>query len=391
MSDDKPSTRLIHTRGPRLDPPVVNPPLERASTVLFEDPEKLYGTKPSYARMGLGVHRELEAALAGLEGAAHVQLAPSGLAACALAIASVVEAGDHVLIADTLYGPTRRFCEQRLAKMGVTVTRFSPRIGGDIGALFEANTRAVYLESPGSLTFEIMDTPALVAAAEARGIYTIIDNTWSAGVYHQPLALGADLSVQALTKYAVGHADAFGGAVMAGNASVAGKLQACAEEWGITLGPEEAYLALRGLRTLPTRLAAHDRAAREIAGWLAGRCEVERILHPAFESHPDHALWARDFSGACGLFGFILHAQPEGAVNAFLRELRLFGMGFSWGGFESLLIPCDPQLKRLPGDWTETRAGSLMRMHVGLEDPGDLIADLERAMRHLKAPGGRDQ
>ncbi|NBC20261.1 MAG: cystathionine beta-lyase [Alphaproteobacteria bacterium] len=385
VSENKPSTRLIHTRGPRLDPPVVNPPLERASTVLFDDPERLYADKPSYARMGLGVHRELEAALSALEGGQGVQLAPSGLAACALAIACLVEAGDHVLIADTLYGPTRRFCEKRLKRMGVEVTRFPPRIGRGIERLFQPNTRAVYLESPGSLTFEIMDTPALVEAAGSRDIYTVIDNTWSGGLYHQPLALGVDLSVQALTKYAIGHADGFGGAVMARSAAVAQNVSECAGEWGIALGPEEAWLALRGLRTLSTRLRAHDESARKLAAWLEARPEVARLIHPAFDSHPDHAIWKRDFTGASGLFGFVLQPQPDGAVNAFLRALDLFGMGFSWGGFESLLIPCDPQLRRLPGDWTQERPGPLMRIHVGLEDPDDLIADLEAAMQHLSA------
>ena len=383
MSQHKPSTRLIQTRGPRLDPPVVNPPLERASTVLFEDADKLYADKPSYARMGLGVQRELEAALATLEGAEGVQLAPSGLAACALAIASLVRAGDHVLICDTLYGPTRRFCEKRLERMGVEVARFHPRIGAGIEAMFRENTRAIYLESPGSLTFEIPDTPAIVAAASKHDIRTVMDNTWSGGLYHQPLSLGVDLSVQALTKYAVGHADAFGGAVMAATAPLADEVAMCAQDWGIALGPEEAYVALRGLRTLPTRLSAHDASARQVAAWLKARPEVAQLLHPAFDCHRDHELWQRDFTGATGLFGVILHPQPDGAVNAFLREVSLFAMGFSWGGFESLLIPCDPQLKRLAGDWTQQRAGPLMRIHVGLEDTGDLIADLERAMRHL--------
>lgn len=383
VSEKKPATRLIHTRGARLDPPIVNPPLERASTVLFDDPERLYADKPSYARMGLAVHRELETALAALEGAVHVQLAPSGLAACALAIASLVKAGDHVLITDTLYGPTRRFCEQRLKRMGVSVTRFAPRIGAQIESLFQENTRAIYLESPGSLTFEVMDTPAIVAVAQSQGIRTILDNTWSAGLYHQPLSLGVDLSVQALTKYAVGHADAFGGAIMAGHEDVVHEVAACAEEWGIALGPEEAYLALRGLRTLPTRLAAHDKAGRELATWLAAHPAVSEVLHPALESHRDHEIWRRDFSGASGLFGFVLQPQAKGAVNAFLRELSLFGMGFSWGGYESLIIPCDQQLRRLGDDWTQARPGALMRLHAGLEDTGDLIDDLERAMHHL--------
>ncbi len=386
MSEKRPATRLVHTRRARLSPPTVNPPVERASTVLFDDPDALYDARPGYGRMGLTVQRELEDALATLEGAEHVRLAPSGLAACALAIAAMVRCGDHVLIADTLYGPTRRFCERRLKAMGVEVTRFAPRIGAGIESLIHADTRAIYLESPGSLTFEVMDAPAIADVARARGLVTVMDNTWSGGLFCQPLDLGIDISVQALTKYAVGHSDAFGGAVMCRDGAIAQRLTDCAEDWGISLGPEEAYAALRGLRTLPVRLAAHQTAGLALAEWLVARPQVAQVLHPALPDHPDHAIWTRDYSGASGLFGFVLHRQSEGAVEAFLRALELFSMGFSWGGFESLLISCDRQLTRLKPDWTGSRAGPLMRVHAGLEDTGDLIGDLEQAFRHLSAP-----
>lgn len=382
LTDKKPSTRLIHTRGTRLDPPTVNPPIERGSTVLFDDPGVLYRAQPSYGRMGLSVHRELEAVLAGLEGAKFVRLAPNGLGACALAIASVLDAGDHALIQDSLYGPTRRFCERRLKAMGVTVTRFDPRTtAGDLEAQIETNTRAIVLESPGSLTFELPDTLAITDLARRRALTTIMDNTWGAGLFHRPLELGVDISVQALTKYAVGHADAFGGAVMTRDRELAARIAACSEDWGISLAPDDAYLAVRGLRTLETRLARHQETGLAVAEWLKAQVQVRSVLHPALPDHPDHAIWQRDFSGACGLFGLVLKPVPGDALKAMLGRLELFGMGFSWGGYESLIIPCDEQLNRTASK--SSPGGSLLRIHAGLEDPSDLIADLANALDAL--------
>ncbi len=376
-------TRLIHTRGARLQPATVNPPLERASTVLLPSVDALYGDRPVYGRMGLAVHRELESALAVLEDARHVCLAPSGLAACTLALIGVLDAGDHLLFSDAIYGPTRRFCEGTLKRFAIAAEAFPPGIGGGLEERIRPQTRAILLESPGSLTLEISDTQAIVALARARGVVTLADNTWSAGVYHKPLALGVDLSIQALTKYVVGHSDAFAGAVMAGDNGTGERVALAARAFGIGLGPEEAYQALRGLRTLPTRLAAHEAGALDLAERLAGHPAVERVIHPARADHPDHALWQRDFTGSSGLFSVELKPVDTGALNAALESLSLFGMGFSWGGYESLVIPCDPQLRRSAGHWTGNKAGPLLRLHVGLEAVEDLAADFLGALDRL--------
>ncbi len=387
MTDDEaaPETRLIHTRTGRLDRVTVNPPLERASTVLFRDEAGLYGAKPTYGRMGLTVHRELEAAMGELEGAAHTRLASNGLQACALAIAACVSSGGHLLFTDSAYGPTARFCERRLKAMGIEAERFDPRDTADLERRLRPETQAIFLESPGSLTFEIADLPAIAAICKARRIRIICDNTWGAGLHHQPLALGADISVQALTKYVVGHADAFAGAVMTRNGGLAAKIAAVSEDWGIGLAPDDAYLALRGLRTLHTRLKAHEAAGLEMAQWLSARPEVADVLHPALPTSPDHALWTRDFTGSNGLFGVVLKPVPEGGMERFFEALSLFGLGFSWGGFESLVIPCDQQLTRMKGSWTEQRSGPLLRFHIGLEAVRDLKADLDTAFAAMSA------
>ncbi|MEM1035678.1 MAG: cystathionine beta-lyase [Pseudomonadota bacterium] len=379
----KDETRLIHTRKERLSRSIVNPPIERASTVLLPTRETLYGEKPTYGRMGLTVHRELETAMCSLENAAHCRLTTNGLQACALAVASVVKSGDHVLISDSLYGPTRRFCTRRLKAMGVEITRFTPTLGADIADLIQDNTKAIYLESPGSLTFDIMDTPAIVRVAKNRNLTTIFDNTWGVGLLYRPLDFGVDISVQALTKYPVGHADALGGAVLTNDDRLTNQIAMCAEDWGLSLSPDDAYMALRGLRTLETRLSAHEQNGYTVARWLADHPAAHTVLHPGLESHPDHDLWKRDFKGANGLFGVILKDTDKAKLDAMLESLKLFGMGFSWGGYESLVIPCCDQLERLDTDRIHTRAGPLLRFHIGLENPDDLIEDLDSTFRSL--------
>ncbi|MCR9196025.1 MAG: cystathionine beta-lyase [Hyphomonas sp.] len=375
----KDQTKIIHTRSGRGPIKTVNPPIERGSTVLLPTRDILYGDGKVYGRMGLTVQRELEAALCILENAQHCRLTANGLQSVALALGAVLEAGDHILVSDSIYGPSRRYCMRRLSAMGIEATRFNPLIGAGVEAFIKDNTKAILLESPGSLTFDVMDTPGITRIAKANGLVTLFDNTWGVGALHKPLDLGVDIVVQALTKYPVGHADAMGGAVLTNSDRLANKIAMCSEDWGISLGPDDAYLALRGLRSLNTRLKQHEAAGYIVAKWLEKRPEVHGVLHPGLPSHPEHELWKRDFAGANGLFGFILKETPDTNLDRFLEQMKLFGMGFSWGGFESLLIPCDDQLDRIDGDRIHDRPGPLIRVHVGLEDPDDLIADLDQA------------
>ncbi len=381
----KDETKIIHTRIGRGPINTVNPPIERGSTVLLPTRGKLYGDKRTYGRMGTTVQRELEAALCTLENASHCRLTANGLQACALAVGAVLKAGDHLLLSDCIYGPTNRFCTRRLEAMGVSSTRFNPLIGGDVETLIQPNTKAILLESPGSLTFDIMDTPAITAVAKRNDLITLFDNTWGFGMLHRPLDLGVDIVIQALTKYPVGHADAMGGAVLTKSAKLAQMIASCSEDWGISLAPDDAYMALRGLRSLHTRTKQHEASGLLVAHWLEARPEVERVLHPGLVSHPEHALWKRDFSGSNGLFGFVLKETPTEKLDHFLEALHLFGMGFSWGGYESLIIPCDDQLDRIASDRIESRSGPLMRIHIGLEDPQDLLDDLDQAFATIQA------
>lgn len=381
----KDETKIIHTRSGRGPVDTVNPPVERGSTVLLPTREILYGDGKVYGRMGLTVQRELEAALCILENAQHCRLTSNGLQSVALALGAVLEAGDHILVSDSIYGPSRRYCTRRLSAMGIEATRFNPLIGAGVEALIKDNTKAILLESPGSLTFDVMDTPAITKVAKANGMITLFDNTWGVGLLHKPLNLGVDIVMQALTKYPVGHADAMGGAVLTNSARLANKIAMCSEDWGISLGPDDAYLALRGLRSLNTRLKQHETAGYIVAKWLEKRPEVHAVLHPGLPSHPEHDLWKRDFTGANGLFGFVLKETTEANLDKFLEQMKLFGMGFSWGGFESLLIPCDDQLDRIDGDRIHDRSGPLIRVHVGLEDPDDLLEDLDQAFAAMRA------
>lgn len=375
----KDTTRLIHTKAKRAGTHTVNPAIERGSTVIMPTRDLLYGDGKVYGRMGLSVQSELESALCTLENASHARLTSNGLQACALAVSAVVRSGDHILIADSLYGPNRRFCTRRLSAMGVEVTKFPTTMGAGLADMVQPNTKAILIESPASLTFDVMDTPAIVAVAKQHNLITITDNTWGVGLLHRPLDLGVDISIQSLTKYVIGHADAMAGAVLTNSDRVATRINNCSEDWGISLAPDDAYTALRGLRTLPTRLKQHEASGYVIANWLAERPEVVGVLHPGLESHPEHHIWKRDFNGANGLFGVLLAEMPDSKLDAFLEALNLFKMGFSWGGYESLIIPCDDQLKRLKTDRIHDRPGPLLRVHVGLEDVDDLIGDLDQA------------
>ena len=358
----------------------VGPPIQRGSTVLLADSAALkdYG-QVSYGRQGLASHAALQEALAEMEGAAHVALYPSGLAAVTGALLAVLKAGDEVLVADSIYRPTRRFCDTTLKRFGVTTRYFDVGLSvDDLIALAGPATRLIVLESPGSLTMDMMDIPAIAKAAKARGILTAVDNTWGAGLIFKPLEHDVDISIQALTKYVGGHSDVFMGSAAAVDEAVCRQLEAGQLEIGWAVSPDDAYAMLRGLRTLGTRLDRHGASGLEVAAWLAGQPQVRRVLHPALPGAPGHDLWKRDFTGACGLFSFVLRPGSPKAVDAFLDAVTLFGLGYSWGGFESLAIPGDPQLTSRANP--PTFGGPLIRLHIGLESPADLIADLAQAL-----------
>ena len=360
----------------------VNPAVHRATTLVFDDPDDLYG-KPhkTYALEGMAVQEALREALIAVEGGAGATLAPSGLGACTLALLTMAKAGGEMLVADNVYGPTRRFCDTMLTRLGVRTIYFDPRIGSDIAALLNERTCGVFLESPGSGTFEISDVPAITAAARTIGAPTAIDNTWSAGVFFKPFAHGIDLSVQALTKYQAGHSDAFMGAVLSATPAWETRVRMAYKQLGFGAAPDDAYLVLRGMRTLALRLERQSASALTIARWLETHPQVARVIHPAFASHPDHALWARDFTGASGLFAFELRPEASGRVRGMLQSLSLFAMGFSWGGYESLITPINENVTRTASSWTPK--GETIRVSIGLESPQDLINDLTQGLARL--------
>ena len=361
----------------------VNPPIQRGSTVLLPNAASLYDDDQlTYGITGLSSPAALQAALAELEGSPDVTLYPSGLAAITGVMLALLKAGDEILVVDSAYKPTRRFCDRVLTRFGVKTTYYDPGLSPEgVMALCTPRTRLILLEAPGSLTFEMQDIPALAAAANARGVLTLIDNTWAAGFYFKPLAHGVTISVQALTKYVGGHSDVFMGSAATADNAIGNQLGDAMWDIGWSVSPDDAYTVLRGLRTLAVRLPRHQENGLEIARWLQGRPEVARVLHPALDGDPGHALWKRDFTGACGLFGVVLKPAREKAVHAFLDALELFGLGFSWGGYESLAIHCDPQLKNR--SVPVRLEGPLLRLHVGLESVADLKADLERGFAAL--------
>jgi len=383
----KPATRLVvGGRNPSANHGFVNPPVYHASTVLYPTAEDFLARRSRYryGRRGTPTSEALEAALRELEGpeCAGVTLLPSGLAAISTALMSTLDAGDHVLVTDSVYQPTRKFCNGVLARYGITTTYYDPLIGGRIAELMQPNTRAVFVEAPGSLSFDMQDVPAIAAAAHAKGAVVLMDNTWATPLYFRPFDKGVDLSIQAGTKYIGGHSDVMLGTVSANKATWP-RLIATVHAFGLCVGPDDVYLGQRGLRTLGVRLAHHHQAGLRIARWLEARPEIARVLHPALESHPGHAVWRRDFSGASGLFSFVFKPVAQTAVNAFLNELTLFGMGASWGGYESLAIPFDCTSVRTATAWAP--GGPTVRLHIGLEDVDDLIGDLERGFAALAA------
>ncbi len=378
------STRLIRagvTEGQNARVRTVGPVLQRASTVILPNAAALYDeSRPTYGMNSLAVHDALLAGLRELEHATHVELFSSGLAACTGAIMAVVEAGDEVLVADCVYGPTRRFCDGVLKRFGVAARYFPPAAtASEVEAMIGERTRLIVLESPGSVTFEMQDVPALAEMARRRGVCTMVDNTWAAGVLFRPLDHGVDLCVHALAKYVCGHSDVFLGSVATCSSEVAARLVALVRDTGAATSPDDAFQAVRGLKTLKTRLDRHGVSALKVAEWLAEQPQVARVLHPALPDDPGHALWRRDFIGACGLFGVVMKPASQAAVHALLDRLELFGLGFSWGGYESLAIHCGPQIKRTAAPWRAE--GPLLRLHVGLEDPDDLITDMGEGLK----------
>jgi cystathionine beta-lyase len=382
------STDIVHHgRDPFAHHGFVNPPVYRGSTVLFKTLESFEKRQQryTYGRRGTPTTAALEAAICHLEGGHRTMLAPNGLAAITHAILALVKAGDHILVTDSVYQPTRKFCDSVLARLGVETTYYDPLIGAGLAKLMKPNTKVVFTESPGSQTFEVQDIPAIAKAAHAGGATVVMDNTWASPLYFKPFEHGVDVSVQAATKYIVGHADAMLGAITMTEKAAAQMVEQIGF-LGIGVGTEECYLGLRGIRTIEVRMERHWRSALEMARWLQARPEVSRVLHPALESDPGHALWKRDFLGASGLFAFILKPVPKAAVAGMLEGLELFGMGASWGGFESLVLPFNASAYRTATKWAPE--GPCVRIHIGLEDVEDLKADLIAGFERLAATKG---
>lgn len=385
----KKETRLIHAgRSKKWTGSAVNPPVVRASTIIFDTVQELKhavanrGNKvPYYGRRGTATHFAFQEAMNELEGGAGCVLYPCGSAAISGALLSFLKSGDHLLVVDSVYEPTRALCDKLLKDLGISTTYYDPLIGAGIADLIQPNTKVIFLESPGSLTLEVQDVPAICAVAKANNIITILDNTWASPILCRPFEMGIDISLQAATKYIVGHSD-----VMLGTATANEKYWPQLREHSYLLGycasPDDAYTALRGLRTLSLRLAQHEQSALKVAHWLLQRSEVEAVLHPAFTSHPGHAEFERDFSGSNGLFSFVLKQATAQQVTDFIESLQHFKMGFSWGGYESL-ITYNLNIQALRTATTWPYSGPLIRLHIGLENADDLIADLEAGFERL--------
>lgn len=359
----------------------VSYPVTRASTLLFEKAEDLYRNDVrGYGRHGSSVHDALAELFTELEGGAGTMLYPSGVAALTGPILSVVKPGDQVLLTDSAYGPTRSFCQTFLKRMGIETIFYDPRIGAGISELITDKTKLILLESPGSLTFEIQDIPAIVNAAKARKVTTLIDNTWSAGITLSPLAMGVDISVHAATKYFGGHSDVMYGAAVFAKDAAYKKAKLTAKQLGNASSPDDAYQILRGFRSVLPRFRQQEATSLALAKWLMTCDEVQKVLHPAVTDHPDHDLWKRDFTGGGCIFSVILKPVSKAKVLRFVNAFDIFGIGYSYGGFESLVIHCDPQLRR---DCATKLSGPLIRFACGLEAMSDLKSDIEQALKTI--------
>lgn len=376
-------TTIVTTgRDPHNNHGVINPPVYHASTILYPSVDALHArdAKVTYGRRGTPTTFAFQDAVAELEGGYRSLVTPSGLSACSIALLSHLKAGDHLLITDSVYGPTRKFCDVVLKRYGIDVEYYDPVIGAGIANLLKPETTVVYTEAPGSQTFEMQDIPAIAKPAHDAGALVMMDNTWASPLFCNPFALGADISIQAATKYIVGHSDVMMGTITTNERAWRATIKNHGAI-GITAGPDDIYLALRGLRTLSVRLKQHMATGIRLAKWLEDRPEVSRVLHPALPTDPGHEIWKRDFTGACGLFGVVLKPASDKAVAAMLDDIELFGMGYSWGGYESLIIPANPASNRTATKWEPE--GPLIRIHAGLEHPEDLIADLEAGFERL--------
>ena len=384
-------TRLVQRgRTARSNPGTVNIPVARASTVTFESIADMQEVQrrfdadepiPTYGMLNMPLRVAFEEVMVQLEGGHRAVTLSSGLAANVVAILACVKAGDHILVTDSVYQPVRRFCLRQLARFGVETTFYDPSIGAGIAALMKDNTRLVYVESPGSHTFEVQDIPAIAAVAHARGAAVIHDNAWATGVFYRSFDHGADIVVQPCTKYPAGHSDVIIGAVIA-NEKWWPAVRDASRDYGQMASPDDIFLALRGMRTLEARLRQHEKSGLHVARWLERHAAVERVLHPGLESDPGHALWKRDYLGCTGLFGVALKPCSDRALAAFVDSLELFALGYSWGGFESLVVPQNIQKSRSVRPWS---GGPLIRLHVGLEDPDDLCADLAQGLERIRS------